>query len=293
MLDLELLKTLVCVVDERSFTRAAERVHRTQSTVSQQINKLEENVGRALLVRDRTGKRVSPTEHGEILAAYARRLLAMAQEAEDVLSAPTVLTPVRVGVPEDFNAQRMSAMLSDFLAVHPGVRLETMSGMSTDLHHKLHQGEIDIALVKREPGSAECIASWPESLVWVAGMAAAHNEEEVPLAVFPQGCVYRQRAIRALDKIGKRWRVVFGSHSLTGIQAAVASGLGITVLPTTAVLPEHRVLGEADGFPPLPPTELALISSAMTPNTAQQNLIKFLVDSIDKPRTRIPTRLAD
>ena len=284
MLDLELLKTLVCVVDERSFTRAAERVHRTQSTVSQQINKLEENVGRALLVRDRTGKRVSPTEHGEILAAYARRLLAIAQEAEDVLSAPATLTPVRMGVPEDFNAQRMSAMLSDFLAIHPGVRLETVSGMSTDLHQKLHLGEIDIALVKREPGSAECIASWPESLVWVAGKAAAHGEEEVevPLAVFPQGCVYRQRAIRALDKIGKRWRVVFGSQSLTGIQAAVASGLGISVLPTTAVLPEHRALGEADGFPPLPPTELVLISSPMPLNTAQRQLTEFLVDSIGK-----------
>lgn len=292
MLDLELLKTLVCVVDEGSFTRAAERVHRTQSTVSQQINKLEENVGRTLLLRDRTGKRISPTEHGEILAAYARRLLAMAQEAEDVLSAPTALTPVRVGVPEDFNAQRMSAMLSDFLAIHPGVRLETVSGMSTDLHHKLQQGEIDIALVKREPGSAECIASWPESLVWVAGKAAMHGEEEVPLAVFPQGCVYRQRAIRSLDKIGKRWRVVFGSHSLTGIQAAVASGLGITVLPTTAVLPEHRALGEADGFPPLPPTELALISSPGTPNTAQRHLIEFLVNSINKPAAKPATGLA-
>lgn len=282
MLDLELLKTLVCVVDERSFTRAAERVHRTQSTVSQQISKLEDNVGRALLVRDRTGKRVNPTEHGEILAAYARRLLAIAQEAEDMLSAPTVLAPVRVGVPEDFNAQRMSAMLSDFLALHPGTRLDTVSGMSTDLHHKLHLGEIDIALVKREPGSGECIASWPESLVWVAGIAAMHKEEEVPLAVFPQGCVYRQRAIRALDKIGKRWRVVFGSHSLTGIQAAVASGLGISVLPTTAVLPGHRALGEADGFPPLPATELALVSSPMPLNTAQRQLVAFLADSIGK-----------
>ncbi|MFS2034532.1 LysR family transcriptional regulator [Polaromonas sp. CT11-55] len=261
---------------------AAERVHRTQSTVSQQISKLEDNVGRALLTRDRTGKRVSPTEHGEILAAYARRLLAIAQEAEDMLSAPTVLAPVRVGVPEDFNAQRMSAMLSDFLAIHPGVRLDTVSGMSTDLHHKLHLGEIDIALVKREPGSGECIASWPESLVWVTGKTAMPNNEEVPLAVFPQGCVYRQRAVRALDKIGKRWRVVFGSHSLTGIQAAVASGLGISVLPTTAVLPEHRALGEADGFPPLPPTELALVSSPMPLNTAQRQLVAFLADSIGK-----------
>ncbi|WP_394789864.1 LysR substrate-binding domain-containing protein [Rhodoferax sp.] len=283
MLDLELLKTLVCVVDERSFTRAAERVHRTQSTVSQQISKLEDSVGRALLVRDRTGKRVSPTEHGELLATYARRLLAIAQEAEDVLASPSLLTPVRVGVLEDFDMRRLSAMLSGFMALHPGARLETLSGVSSELQHKLREGEIDIALIKREPGVGDCIAAWPEPLVWVAGLATMAEEGEVPLALFPQGCVYRQRAIRTLDKIGKRWRVVFASHSLTGIQAAVACGIGITVLPTTAVLPEHRVLGAAEGFPPLPPAELALVAASRPLDAAQRQLCDYLVEAIGQP----------
>ena len=154
MLDLELLKTLVCVVDERSFSRAADRVHRTQSTVSQQIQKLEDRLGQALLVRDRTGKRVVPTEGGERLAHYARRLLAMAQEAEDALARPASLPPVRVGVPEDFDAVRMSTILSGFMASHPDVRLETVSGMSSDLRRRLDSARSISRSSSASPGPA-------------------------------------------------------------------------------------------------------------------------------------------
>jgi DNA-binding transcriptional LysR family regulator len=274
MLDLELLNTLICVVDEGSFTRAGERVHRTQSTVSQQVRKLEEAVGRTLLLRDRTGNQVTATEHGEMLAHYARRLLALAQEAQDALASEVRLTPVRIGVPEDFDARRMSAMLSGFVRTKPGARLETVAGMSVDLQRKLAGGEIEIALIKREPGSGECLASWPESLVWVRGeQARVPDDEPIPLALYPHGCVYRQRAIRSLDKAHRRWRIAFGSQSLTGIQAAVASGLGISVLPTTAVLPEHHV---CDGLPELPPTELALVTSGGVLNALQMSLVDFL-----------------
>nr|WP_283435815.1 LysR substrate-binding domain-containing protein [Pseudomonas helmanticensis] len=79
----------------------------------------------------------------------------------------------------------------------------------------------------------------------------------LPLALFPQGCLYRQRAIRLLDVAQRPWRVAFGSHSLAGIQAAVASGLGGSVLPASAVLPEHQVCTD---LPELAPTELALVS---------------------------------
>jgi DNA-binding transcriptional LysR family regulator len=277
MLDLELLNTLICVVDEGSFTRAAERVHRTQSTVSQQVRKLEEAVGRTLLSRDRAGNQVTPTEHGELLSQYARRLLALSQEAQDALASDVKLMPVRIGVPEDFDARRMSTMLSGFVKAKPGVRLETVAGMSTDLQRKLSSGEIEIALIKREPGSGECVASWPESLVWVRGdnadVSEERTDEPIPLALFPQGCVYRQRAIRSLDKAHRRWRIAFGSQSLTGIQAAVSSGLGISVLPTTAVLPEHRL---CTGLPELPPTELALVTSGGVLNALQRSLVDFL-----------------
>ncbi|MGY2164629.1 LysR family transcriptional regulator [Pseudomonas tolaasii] len=280
MFDLELLQTLVCVVDEGSFTRAAERVHRTQSTVSQQIRKLEENVGQVLLVRDRSGQQVSATEHGELLTQYARRLLNLSREARDALNSEASLVPVRLGVPEDFDATRMASVLSGFVRARPEARLETVSGMSTELRRQLESGEIDIALVKREAGSGECHASWPEPLVWVCGATQDLSVETLPLALFPQGCIYRQRAIRTLDKARRSWRVAFGSHSLTGIQAAVASGLGVSILPKSAVLASHRICTE---LPPVPPSELALISGTQRLSDTHYGLIECLREAISQP----------
>ena len=276
MFDLELLQTLVCVVDEGSFTRAAERVHRTQSTVSQQIRKLEDNVGQVLLVRDRSGQQVSATEHGELLTQYARRLLNLSREARDALSTEASVVPVRLGVPEDFDATRMASVLSGFVRARPEARLETVSGMSTDLRRQLDSGELDLALIKREAGG-DCHASWPEPLVWVSAHAQDLDADTLPLALFPQGCIYRQRAIRTLDKARRSWRVAFGSHSLTGIQAAVASGLGISILPHSAVLPSHRICTE---LPPVPASELALISGAERLNATHRGLIDCLREEI-------------
>lgn len=277
MLDLELLKTFVCVVDEGSFTRAAERVHRTQSTVSQQVRKLEELVGHTLLLRDRTGQNISVTEHGELLIHYARRLLALSSEAVEALASDLDLEILRIGVPEDFDARRLAVILAGFNRARPEARLETVSGMSTDLKQKLSAGALDIALVKREPDSGPCWAAWPEVLVWVKGAGVDSANGVLPLALFPQGCIYRQRAIRLLDVAQRPWRVAFGSHSLTGIQAAVASGLGVSVLPASAVLPEHSVCTD---LPELPPTELALISREGALTGLQRALVEFLRDEL-------------
>src|SRR5262245_66190543 len=112
MLDLDLLRSFVSVVDAGSFTRAGERVHRTQSTVSQQIRRLEEVIGCPLLHRN--GKQATPTEEGERLLSYARRILALAEEARDVVARPAGEGVLRLGIPEEFAAYRLTELLSEF-----------------------------------------------------------------------------------------------------------------------------------------------------------------------------------
>ena len=259
-MDLDLLKSFVAVAEAGSFTRAGERVHRTQSTVSQQIRKLEGHLGRQLLNRDRAAGAVLPTEHGEALLVYARRLLAIAAEARDsMLDAVDV---VRLGVPEDFAGHRLTDLLAGFARGHERIRLDTLSGLSADLETMLRRGTIDLALVKRRPAEAACLARWPERLVWVAGRQADIAVEPVPLAVFPHNCRYRTSAIEALEAVGKRWRIAYASQGLIGIQAAVASGLAISLLSEAAVLDDHRRLIATDGFPEPPASELALISGS-------------------------------
>jgi DNA-binding transcriptional LysR family regulator len=261
MLDLELLRSFVSVVDSGGFTRAGERVHRTQSTVSQQIKRLEDDLGQPLL--NRAAKDVTPTEAGERLLSYARRLLSLAEEARDVLSRPGNEGAIRLGVPEDFAAYRLTKLLASFSRSRPGLRLDVRVDQSTYLRRDLERGELDLALFKRSAGEKGGIAVWPERVHWVTSKTHPIDAEirSVPLIGFPTGCLYRARAIHAIESAGRAWHMAYTSSSLTGIQAAVAAGLGLSILSEIAIQADHRVLTAKDGFAPIDKTEVALVAS--------------------------------
>jgi DNA-binding transcriptional LysR family regulator len=261
MFDLELLRSFVSVVDAGGFTRAGERVHRTQSTVSQQIKRLEDDVGQPLL--NRSAKDVTVTEAGERLLSYARRLLSLAEEARDVMARPGHEGAVRLGIPEDFAAYRLTKLLAAFSRSHPGLRLDVRADQSIYLRRDLERGELDLALLKRDANEKGGIAAWPERVHWVTSKAhpVDANVLSVPLIGFPAGCLYRTRAIHAIESAGRPWHMAYTSSSLAGIQAAVAAGLGLSILSEMAIQSDHRVLTAKDGFAPIDRTQVALVAS--------------------------------
>src|ERR1700735_3973223 len=261
MLDLELLRSFVSVVDAGGFTRAGERIHRTQSTVSQQIKRLEENVGQPLL--HRSGKDVTPTEAGERLLSYARRLLALEEEARDVLARPGNEGAVRLGVPEDFAACRLAKLLAAFARSPPSLRLDVRANQSTYLKRDLERGDLDLALFKRDVGEKGGIAVWPERVHWVTSKSHPIQAKtgSVPLIGFPAGCLYRARAVHAPESAGRTWHMAYSSSSLAGIQAAVAAGMGLSILSEMSIQADHRVLTAREGYAPIEKTELALIAA--------------------------------
>lgn len=269
MFDLDLLRSFVSVVDTGGFTRAGERVNRSQSTISQQIRRLEEDVGRPLL--DRASRGVHLTEAGETLLGYARRMLDIADEARLSLGGETPPTVLRLGIPEDFAVTALTEVIAAFARSHPRVRLEVRCDLSVRLRDGLARGQFDAILAKREPASGPAFGAWPERLVWLAGIetplppAAA----PLPLVAFMPGCLYRERAIRALEGAGRRWRIAYESPNLAGIQAAVAGGLGVALLEERIANASHRILGPAFGLPPVPPTELALDLRSDAPTVGQ------------------------
>jgi DNA-binding transcriptional LysR family regulator len=268
MFDLELLRSFVSVVDCGGFTRAGERVHRTQSTVSQQIRRLEDEVGQPLL--DRSGKDVTPTEAGERLLSYARRLLSLAEEARDVMARPGHQGAIRLGIPEDFAAYRLTKLLAAFSRSHPALRLDVRADQSISLRRDLERGELDLALLKRDANEKGGIAVWPEQVHWVTSRSHPIDPKvaSVPLIGFPAGCLYRTRAIHAIEAAGRAWHMSYSSSSLSGIQAAVAAGLGVSILSEMAIQADHRVLTAKDGFAPIDKTEVALVAApAASPAT--------------------------
>jgi DNA-binding transcriptional LysR family regulator len=261
MLDLELLRSFVSVVDAGGFTRAGERVHRTQSTVSQQIKRLEADIGQPLL--NRNGKDVTTTEAGERLLSYARRLLSLAEEARDVVARPSHEGAVRLGVPEDFAAYRLAKLLAAFSRSHPTLRLDVRADQSTYLKRDLERGDLDLALFKRTASEKGGIAVWPERVHWVTSKSHPRDTRagSVPLIGFPTGCLYRAGAIHALESAGRAWHMAYTSSNLSGIQAAVAAGMGLSILSEMAIQADHRVLTAKDGFAPIDKTEVALVAS--------------------------------
>ena len=272
MYDPQLLRSFVAVVERGGFTRAAEALHLTQSTVSQQLRRLEEEVGQVLL--ERGARQVRPTQAGERLLGYARRLLQLGEEARVAMRAGRREEAVRLGVPEDLAGSAMTPVLAAFARAHPDVRLEVGSGLSRELLAAYERGELDVVIVKQRAsalggdGSSDRLRSWPERLAWLDSRThPALERDPVPLAVFPVGGLYREEMFQALDARGLRWRIAYSSASLASLQAAAADGLGISLLPERARLSGHRVLDGRSGLPAVASLRLVLRHRAEASDT--------------------------
>jgi DNA-binding transcriptional LysR family regulator len=258
-LDLDLLRAFVAVADARSFSRAASALLRNQSTISLQIQRLENIFGHRLL--DRTPRRVKLTADGDTMLAYAQRLLNLNVEVMAQLNAPNMEGIVRLGTPEDFATSRLSKVLSSFAHTYPAVALEVVCDLTLRLEQAFHQHTFDLVLIKREQrSSAQGIPVWREPLVWVASDDGfALDQRPMPLVLSPAPCVYRKRATEALDAAGINWRIAYTCSSMAGSLAAVHAGLGVTVLPKEMAPPGLRMI-DNDPLPALDDTEIALLS---------------------------------
>ena len=287
-LDLDLVRTFVTIADTRSFTRTGERLGRTQSAISLQVRRLEDRLGVRLLARD--PRRVGLTEAGESFLPKARRLLRVNDEIIAEVTGEDLEGEVRLGAPEDFATVHLPDILGAFARAHPRVALAVTCDLTLNLLDRLQAGALDLALVKREPlGPDLGVRVWREPLVWVAAdRGVLKPEAPAPLVIAPAPCVYRRRAVAALEARGRTWRAAYTSPSLAGQHAALRAGLGLTVLPREMVPDDLVLLGEADGLPPLEDAEIALLKARGGAPRAADRLAEFILASLD----RRPGRLA-
>jgi DNA-binding transcriptional LysR family regulator len=233
MLDPRLLHAFVVIVDTGSFTRAAERLHMTQSTISQQLARLEGAVGHPLI--DRVARPVQATVEGERLLGYARRILNLQQEARTALADPSGTTAIRLGVPDDIVSPAMAAVFAGFARQYREVRLDVIAGLSRDLSRRYRDGEFDIIVVKETTAGPDCRASFPEAIAWYESVDATGDRgDPVPLVAFPPGGLYREPMFERLEREHHRWYISFSSSSLHNVLVAVEAGMGLSLLPVSA-----------------------------------------------------------
>jgi DNA-binding transcriptional LysR family regulator len=255
MFGTELLRSFVAVAESGGFTNAAKRLNSTQSTVSAQIQRLEEDAGRSLFVR--STRSVQLTSAGETLLGYARTILRLNEDARLHLSGVRHAGRVRVGANEDLTDSWLPKVLHRFGRQYPEVEVELEIGIGPRLFEMVETQELDLAVGSFCRGRAEGRRLWSEPLVW-AFSTSVEVPSVLPLAFFPEPCPYREAAIRALAGSPKQWRIVSTSASLAGVRAAAIAGLALTPLPLQMIRPGLCILDKKAKMPSLPEIEYVL-----------------------------------
>jgi DNA-binding transcriptional LysR family regulator len=279
-LDLDQLKTFVAIAESGSFTRAADRVAKTQSAVSMQMRRLEERVGKPIFARDGRQSRLS--EDGERLLAYARRLLRLNDETLAAFEEAELSGRVRLGTPDDYADRFLPEILARFAASNPRAEVTVVCAPTPTLVEAMTAGDLDVAIIThvREKGPAEIIRREP--LLWVGSQRhAAHEMDPLPVALGRPTCNWRRAALDGLELVGRRHRLLYVSWNSTAVGAAVLAGLAVSVLPESALRPGMRVLGEREGLPRLPEVEIGLLRARGASLPVVDALTGHIVSSLD------------
>jgi len=256
--DIAVLRTLLAVNDLGSFSRAAAKVGRSESAVSLQLKRLEEQVGFPLF--QRIGRSMTLTDAGDALLRNARRLVELNDEAFSALPAASVAGTVRLGVTPDFAESWLPVALIRLARTHPAVRVQTVIDRTPMLTRQLESSEIDLAVTFASEPATDVAWSATFPMRWIGPRGFAHAIESGPLqlAVFDPPCFFRSAASAALDAAGVSWTIAHSSANLMSLWAAVGSGLGITVRTPVGVPSQLAVLGAEAGLPQLPTVTLVM-----------------------------------
>ncbi|MCH8550857.1 MAG: LysR family transcriptional regulator [Natronospirillum sp.] len=251
-LDIQLLQSFIAVVEYGGFASAAEQLALTPAAVSGHIKRLERSVDVPLLAR--TTRSVRLTSEGEMLLSYARSIVDLEREAHQRLKGDTIAGRVRIGATEDFASAWLPGALKAFHRRHPRASVELRVGLTSHLLARMEAGELDMVFGKQcdtVPNQGSLL--WREPMVWAfCANSEGIGQQVVPLAVFPDTCVYRQAATNALNHAGREWRIACESFSMTACLAAAQAGLAVAPVAASQMSPGLRALSEAEGFPELP-----------------------------------------
>ncbi|AFW02803.1 LysR family transcriptional regulator [Gluconobacter oxydans] len=248
-LDLDLLRTYVMACQLGSLSRTAEQAGRAQSAVSTQMRRLEEMIGQRLL--HRTGRGVIPTAEGEVLLSYAKRILALSDEAAGKLGHTNQQGVLHIGLAEEIAVRALPDALGRFHRSFPDIQLDVTVDHSPAIAQLWTDAAVDLAITTTAAVSDEPLQTWAVELQWVAGIDFTLSPDSpLPLITYAEPCLWRKRMLDALTERQQNYRITFTSQSSAAIQAAVENTLGVALLGPECIRPASmRCLSTADGLP--------------------------------------------
>jgi DNA-binding transcriptional LysR family regulator len=294
-LDPDLLRSFTYIAEEGSFTRAAERVGRTQSAISMQVQRLEALLGQRLLIRGK-GNSVQLTAHGQYLLDRGKAMLALNDDIWSTFHTPAVFGAVRLGTPDDYALRYLPQILRRFADSHPAVEVEVICLPSHELVERLRNSELDLSLISEghEPRNWPQTEVWRGPLLWITSdRGAPHRQDPLPIAVAHADCSWRRTALQALEASGRRFRIAYTSGTQAGTNAPVMAGLAVTV-STISWLPDGlRTVRPDEGLPPLPDFGIMLLKGREPRQPVTDVLASYIADTFRAEAARINRRAGD
>ncbi|NML47585.1 LysR family transcriptional regulator [Ramlibacter sp. G-1-2-2] len=274
--DLDLLRVFDALVRLGSFTAAAKALSRTQSAVSMQIKRLEEQLGAQLVTRGT--RRLAATPAGLQLLPVAREMLALNEQLFSETDPQEVAGTISIGTAEYYGVHVLPALVAEFCRSHPRIHVAIHTGIGWVMRAELGT-RFDIVIGHGAVGAAEGTRLHETRVLWATGPdPELHKQRPLPLAVNPEGAVLRRWATAALDQAGIPWRIAYTSTSAAGLESAVRAGLAIGAFTEATLSNRLRALGPEDGMPALPDAELWLAVAPARP--AVELMEAFLIHKL-------------
>lgn len=284
VLDLDVLRAFIAVVQCGSFTGAAQMLFRTQSALSMQIRRLETQVGCTLVDRRKGG--VMPTAEGVSLIEVAKSMLALNDRVFESRDPGVVSGPVRIGAIEHYATSVLPVLIAKFCRRHPAVLVEIQTGIPTQTKAQM-AANYDLVVGVSEAGTGDGTVVAKARVVWATSSRhAVHRQAHVPLALYLEGALFGQWATQALDRNGRPWRIAYRSNNVAALKASVASGLAVGVFDEESIAGQLRVLTAREGFPVLPEADIWVSLPDPRASRATTLLHDFLVDALKSRRPR-------
>jgi DNA-binding transcriptional LysR family regulator len=288
----DLLRTLVAVVDLRSFTKAGASLGLTQPAVSAQIKRLQFLLGGDVF--DRSVQGISLTPHGEMVVSYARRLLSINDQIVHLgAGAPRPELVIRIGTSGDYIASVLPGALAWFRERWPDVRFVVRNECYDPLLRELRSGALDVMVGQSLTPQLDAHQSWEEEMVWVRGAKTRlESDRPVPLVSYGEPCAYHQLAVSTLKTAGLQWEEVFTGPSVASLAGAVAAGLGVMAISRYVANEVGMTIWEDAPLPMLAPIHCGVYLREGGARTAYEQLADEIAATLRAPLAGAPKLVA-